>query len=148
TNGWLLYTVRPLTNQPPTADSGACRGTVYFYDSVDGSPDNSSAQPGKARIIIESIGGQLVSETLYAYPNAYTTYSQTMKDPDDPTWDFPGNETNLTVLDSQFRLIKAVNPDGTATYVEYTDTTSPTGRLTKTWTGAYSGTLGSSAFYA
>jgi len=125
--GWVVRAVRPLTNQPPTASTNDCRVTEYSYASVSGSPDSSSAQVGKPRVVRELIRSEVVSKTMYAFSSDLVTYTQVASQPG-AAWNDSGNETNYTSLDSQSRPARTDNPDGTYTTYTYFDDSS--GRLT------------------
>jgi len=136
TNGLLLRTVRPLTNQPPTAAANDCRVTEYGYVSVSGSPDNQSYHVGEPRTVTERIQGQPVSTSMFAY-SGNNTYIRRSTNPG-TSWGDASNENTSTALDNQSRVTQIDYPDGTRTKITYSD--SSAGRLTTSKTGVIVGT--------
>jgi RHS repeat-associated protein len=136
TNGVLLRTVRPLMNEAPTASTNDCRVTEFGYASVASSSDSQSYHPGEPRTVTELIQSQVVSRTMYSYPNTTTTYVRTSANPT-TSWTDAANEATDTYEDSEHRVTRIDHADGTRTTISYSD--SSAGRTTTTKTGVWNG---------
>src|SRR2546428_3931865 len=123
-----------------------CRVTEYGYTPVTGS-DAGYYEVGKPRSVTEFIQGQPVSKVMYAYPQWGFAYTQTSTNYN-AAWDDANNEKTDSIVDDQYRLIQADNTDHTTTFVQYIDTQSPPGRLTKTFSGVSGYSVGPYSFTA